>query len=107
MLADTPCVAEAITSGLSSEEETLICIVGPISGRIQAAQAVLTRTDQAHIDGTIVAKSVDGEIVGKDGRPRQELRDDPVLMAKAQKASAPPPNDKPGASRGPEPKSLP
>lgn len=67
-------VIETMPDGVG-EEETVVLIAGTISGRVQAAQDFLTRTDKAHIDGIVVAKSVDGEIVGKDGRPRREIRE--------------------------------
>ena len=35
----------------------------------------MSKTDRAHMEGIVVAKSVDGEIVGKDGRPRREIRE--------------------------------
>lgn len=66
--------------GLSAQdfpghEESLVTITGTASTRIQVAQNFLTRTDKAHMDGTVVARSVDGEVVGKDGRMRKELRE--------------------------------
>ena len=59
----------------SCPDETLVQISGAISSRIQAAQALLARTDRAHMDGTAVARSVDGEVVGRDGRPREDVRE--------------------------------
>ena len=38
-------------------------------------QDFMLKTDRAHMEGIVVAKSVDGEIVGKDGRPRREIRE--------------------------------
>lgn len=35
----------------------------------------MSKTDRAHMEGIVVAKSVDGEIVGKDGRARREIRE--------------------------------
>ncbi|CAJ1402825.1 unnamed protein product [Effrenium voratum] len=35
----------------------------------------MSKTDRAHMEGIAVAKSIDGEIVGKDGRPRREIRE--------------------------------
>jgi len=73
-------VSSEFGCGLSAQEfpgydEAAVTIVGNTSSRIQVAQNFLTRTEKAHMDGTVVALSVDGEVVGKDGRARKELRD--------------------------------
>lgn len=81
-------------------EEAMVSIVGSVTGRIQAAQAFLTLTDKAHADGTVVARSVDGEAVGRDGRPRKEIRDDAVFAAACERSKAPPPNSRPQPNNG-------
>eukprot|EP00930_Biecheleria_cincta_P062935 TRINITY_DN48398_c0_g1_i1.p1 TRINITY_DN48398_c0_g1~~TRINITY_DN48398_c0_g1_i1.p1 ORF type:complete len:711 (+),score=157.14 TRINITY_DN48398_c0_g1_i1:79-2211(+) len=57
------------------DDEAVVLIAGPVSSRIQAVQNFMARTDRAHIEGLVVAKSLDGEVVGKDGRPRKEIRE--------------------------------
>eukprot|EP00928_Gymnodinium_smaydae_P002503 TRINITY_DN1089_c0_g1_i1.p1 TRINITY_DN1089_c0_g1~~TRINITY_DN1089_c0_g1_i1.p1 ORF type:complete len:741 (+),score=154.81 TRINITY_DN1089_c0_g1_i1:199-2421(+) len=78
----------------AGRDEVMLLLTGSISSRIQAAQAFLTLTDKAHADGTIVALSIDGEVIGKDGRMRKEIREDPAAKAAALRAAAPPPNDR-------------
>lgn len=86
-------VAVELVAGVrSTEDECLIQIAGPISGRVQAAQDFLTRTDRAHMDGTVVAKSVDGEMVGATGRPRKEIREAMPEGSWLPQAPAPEPN---------------
>lgn len=58
------------------DDEAVVLIAGPVSSRIQAVQHFMARTDRAHIEGVVVAKSLDGEVVGKDGRPRKEIREE-------------------------------
>eukprot|EP00929_Paragymnodinium_shiwhaense_P105492 TRINITY_DN70558_c0_g1_i1.p1 TRINITY_DN70558_c0_g1~~TRINITY_DN70558_c0_g1_i1.p1 ORF type:complete len:767 (+),score=157.03 TRINITY_DN70558_c0_g1_i1:103-2403(+) len=90
---ETACVLEPVIDrdGL---DEAVVCIAGPIANRIRAAQAFMRETDKAHMDGLVVALSVDGEVIGKDGRMRKEIRDDPDLVQKVRAAAAPPPNPK-------------
>ena len=38
-------------------------------------QEFMSKTDRAHMEGIALAKSLDGEVVGKDGRPRKEIRE--------------------------------
>lgn len=67
------CVVERIPG--SADGEAMLLVAGPITSRIQAIQEFMSKTDRAHMEGIVVAKSVDGEIVGKDGRPRREIRE--------------------------------
>lgn len=73
-------IEELYTVGVSAKEcnghsESIVTVAGPIQARIQACQAWMMRIDKAHMDGTVVALSVDGENVGRDGRPRREIRE--------------------------------
>ncbi|CAE7031952.1 unnamed protein product [Symbiodinium sp. CCMP2592] len=72
--AYSSCVVER-EPGPSCDGEAMLLIAGPIISRIQAIQDFMSKTDRAHIEGIVVAKSIDGEIVGKDGRARREIRE--------------------------------
>lgn len=51
-------------------------------------QDFMSKTDRAHMEGIVVAKSVDGEIVGKDGRARREIREVGGISASGSFSSA-------------------
>ncbi|CAK9062778.1 Protein BTR1 (Binding to ToMV RNA 1) [Durusdinium trenchii] len=67
------CVVERLPG--AADGEAMLLVAGSISSRIQAVQEFMSKTDRAHMEGIAVAKSVDGEVVGKDGRPRREIRE--------------------------------
>lgn len=84
------CTVAARAGGAAGEDEAVAVITGSITGRIQAAQAFMTLIDKAHMSGLVVARSIDGEVVGKDGRPRQELRDAWAASPEASSATSTP-----------------
>jgi len=69
-------------------DEVVVTITGSVTQRTQAAQALLSKIDKAHIEGKVVARSPDGQVVGPDGRPRREIREEQPL-AEATPASFP------------------
>ncbi|CAE7466018.1 unnamed protein product [Symbiodinium natans] len=96
------CVVER-EPGPACDGEAMLLIAGPIASRIQAIQDFMSKTDRAHIEGIVVAKSIDGEIVGKDGRARREIREG---LGYAPINPPPPREPSPWLLRDPQPRSL-